>query len=148
MTTAEFATYRERTIREYGAERADADGTSLEEAIAAAEAQTDRLLPGGPLTDGMRVLVAESADGERIGILWVGVHRPGGAQAWIYDIEIEADRRGQGLGRELLALAEPEARALGATELGLNVFAVNTVARHLYETAGYEPIATQLRKRL
>jgi ribosomal protein S18 acetylase RimI-like enzyme len=148
MTTEEFSVYRDRMIAEYAAERTHADATSLEEATAAARAETDEMLPDGPQTKGMRVLVAELTDGDRIGVLWVGLRKPDGSQAWIYDIEVDADRRGRGLGRELLALAESEARDLGATDLGLNVFAFNTVAQRLYETAGYETTAMQMRKPL
>jgi ribosomal protein S18 acetylase RimI-like enzyme len=148
MTADEFADYQNRLIARYGAERAQADATVLEEATAVARAEFDELLPAGPETPGVRVLVAELPNGDRIGVLWVGLRKPDGSQAWIYDIEVDADRRGQGLGRELLALAESEARELGATNIGLNVFGDSPVARRLYETAGYETAAMQMRKPL
>jgi ribosomal protein S18 acetylase RimI-like enzyme len=47
-----------------------------------------------------------------------------------------------------MVLAEREARSHGATELGLNVFGSNTVARHLYETLGYGTVAVRMSKRL
>ena len=47
-----------------------------------------------------------------------------------------------------MLLAEDEARGHGATELGLNVFGSNRVARHLYDSLGYETTAVQMRKPL
>jgi ribosomal protein S18 acetylase RimI-like enzyme len=45
-----------------------------------------------------------------------------------------------------MTLAEDEARARGATELGLNVFGHNPVAKHLYESMGYETTVTLMRR--
>ena len=47
-----------------------------------------------------------------------------------------------------MLLAEHEAREAGATDLGLNVFADNTVARHLYDRLGYRAVATRMSKKL
>jgi ribosomal protein S18 acetylase RimI-like enzyme len=47
-----------------------------------------------------------------------------------------------------MLLAEHEARDVGATELGLNVFGSNTIARHLYESLGYAPTSIRMLKRL
>ena len=47
-----------------------------------------------------------------------------------------------------MLLAEHQARAHGATQLGLNVFGHNTVARQLYDSMGYELTAINMRKQL
>jgi ribosomal protein S18 acetylase RimI-like enzyme len=47
-----------------------------------------------------------------------------------------------------MLLAEDEARKRGATELGLNVFGTNAVARHLYESLGYNPTSIRMAKKL
>jgi ribosomal protein S18 acetylase RimI-like enzyme len=47
-----------------------------------------------------------------------------------------------------MRLAEDQARAAGASQIGLNVFGHNTVARHLYEALGYETTAVLMRKDL
>jgi ribosomal protein S18 acetylase RimI-like enzyme len=44
--------------------------------------------------------------------------------------------------------AEREAAAEGATTIGLNVHAPNTVARHLYESLGYEVHAIRMSKKI
>ena len=67
---------------------------------------------------------------------------------WVWDIVISKAFRGQGLGRQVMLLAEIEARARGAVELGLNVFAHNTVAVNLYQSLGYEMTSMRMHKRL
>ncbi len=47
-----------------------------------------------------------------------------------------------------MLLAEEQARAAGAVELGLNVFGYNTVARALYESLANETVSMQMRKQL
>jgi ribosomal protein S18 acetylase RimI-like enzyme len=96
------------------------------------------------------VLVAE-VDGERVGIVWSGPYPPrpdDPAIAWIYDIEVDERRRGQGLGRELLHALEQHLAAQGVAELSLNVFGTNDRARRLYATAGYREVAITMTKPL
>jgi ribosomal protein S18 acetylase RimI-like enzyme len=73
---------------------------------------------------------------------------PGRAGAWIYDIEIVRERRGEGYGRRLLRAVEQLAAERGATTIGLNVFGGNAVARGLYESCGFEVSSLQMRKAL
>ena len=47
-----------------------------------------------------------------------------------------------------MLLAEEQAHGAGATQIGLNVFGHNTVARRLYEALGYETTAVLMRKEL
>ena len=47
-----------------------------------------------------------------------------------------------------MELAEAEARAEGATEIGLNVFGHNHVARKLYDSMGYTATAIRMKKNL
>ena len=56
--------------------------------------------------------------------------------------------RGKGYGRALLRLAERETTRRGVGAIGLNVFGPNTVARNLYESAGYETVSLQMHKQL
>jgi ribosomal protein S18 acetylase RimI-like enzyme len=76
-------------------------------------------------------------DDEKVGNLWLGTRPGSDSEWWIYDIEIDEGFRGTGLGRPTLRAAEEFARAHGATQLGLNVFGSNAVARHLYDAAGF-----------
>lgn len=56
----------------------------------------------------------------------------------IHDVAVRAGRRGQGIGRKLLAAAEELARELDCCKLTLEVHVDNTVARHLYESCGFD----------
>lgn len=67
---------------------------------------------------------------------------------WVWDIAIDADKRGRGLGRPAMLLGEEYARARGAHTLGLSVAGFNTGARGLYESLGYETTSVKMRKKL
>ena len=67
---------------------------------------------------------------------------------WVWEVVVDEQHRGRGLGRAAMLLAEEQARAAGAVELGLNVFGYNTVARALYESLAYETVSMQMRKQL
>ena len=60
-----------------------------------------------------------------------------GTSAYIYDIEVEDDRRRQGWGRESMTYAEQWASKRGAHQIALNVFGGNTVARGFSTSLGY-----------
>lgn len=59
-----------------------------------------------------------------------------GRDAWLTEIWIDPDQRGQGAATQALALLEPELQALGVRALHLQVRPDNP-ARNLYERSGY-----------
>jgi len=148
MTAAEFEAWRARLIPSYTVAHQRTGGWNAEQAKTLAERKTDQLLPAGPETPGMLLLSAESRDGALLGMVWIALDHPSAGFAWIYEIEILQEHRGQGHGRALLQAAEQESARHGITEIGLNVFGPNVVARSLYDSSGYEVTATQMRKRL
>jgi ribosomal protein S18 acetylase RimI-like enzyme len=92
------------------------------------------------------VLLMAEADGEPVGLVWLG-QAPGQRVGWwIYDIEVVPDQRRRGYGRALLEAAEREAQRRGGDSIGLNVFGGNAGARCLYESCGYQVTSTQMRK--
>lgn len=116
-------------------------------------AETSRqFFPDGQLLASHRIFDVMAGE-EPVGYLWVGPQtngEPGGDPAhwWVWDVEIAEEFRGRGYARAAMVLAEGTARELGAVTLGLNVFGFNTIARHLYESLGYEPTAIQMSKPL
>jgi hypothetical protein len=58
-----------------------------------------------------------------VGTLWIGMHPEHGDCAFIYDIEVDESRRGEGLGRA-------------------------STAQRLYTSLDYHVVATQMTKRL
>jgi ribosomal protein S18 acetylase RimI-like enzyme len=148
MTPEEFAAWQEHSFAEYAVEVAEARGIPLEDARRIAAESHTRYLPDGQATAGVHIVVGEDAAGERVGILWVGPNPNGVGPAWVYDIEVEEGRRGEGWGRALMLQAERLAREDGHAEIGLNVFGSNAVARRLYESLGYATSSIQMRKPL
>jgi ribosomal protein S18 acetylase RimI-like enzyme len=76
-------------------------------------------------------------DDERVGICNLGVR---GEDGWIGGVGVVADRRGQGIGRQLMQAAEEEARGRGVKRLWLEVLVQNAPAIALYEKLGYERV--------
>ena len=82
-----------------------------------------------------------------MGYLWLA-RKPETDTVFIYDIEVVAERRGEGFGRRLMELVDVESRAMGLSRIELNVHADNEVARSLYESAGYREMRRQMVKLL
>jgi len=122
-------------------------GDSPDEAETNATRSLDQLVPGGSPAPGQLIGRVRLGD-ETVGRLWLGPAGPDPARWWVWDIAIDEDRRGRGLGRRVMLLAEELARSHGATTIGLNVFGQNQVARGLYTSLGYREQAVQMRKSL
>jgi ribosomal protein S18 acetylase RimI-like enzyme len=148
MTADEFAEWEGAALEEYARDVAAGRGIPLEDARRIARESHRRFLPEGIGTAGVQLVVGEDSGGARVGILWLGPNPDGAGPAWIYDIEVLEARRGEGWGRALMVEAERLAREDGHTEIGLNVFGSNAVARALYESLGYAAASIQMRKPL
>lgn len=146
MTDEELVAYLSEAVDRYAAERM-ASGEPANVATRIAAEQTTQLFPGGRPSSGHLLLRIVDDQGGAIGMLWVGPRDPVAPAAWwVWYLEIDEEQRGKGYGRAAMELAETEAKAHGATELGLNVFGHNTVARSLYESLGYAPTTINMRK--
>jgi ribosomal protein S18 acetylase RimI-like enzyme len=60
-----------------------------------------------------------------------------GLECYLAELYIRPERRGQGLGRALMASALREARERGADTMDLGTSETDVVARHLYESLGF-----------
>lgn len=148
MSQDEYVAWRERSEREYAGEIATSRDLDPEAAAAASAGEFAQLLPDGLASPDMHLFTAV-VDDEPVGIGWFELRqRASGVSAWIFDIRLDEDRRGQGLGRRLLDALHDAARGLGATSMTLNVFGDNTTAIRLYESSGYAVTAQQMRKDL
>jgi ribosomal protein S18 acetylase RimI-like enzyme len=147
MTDAEIAAWKAELTVSYIADRMKT-GESEEEATRVTDMQLGALLPDGKPAPG-NLLSRVCVDDEPVGWLWIGPRNPDAPEAyWVWDVVIDESQRGKGLGRQAMVLAEQQALEAGASELGLNVFGINTIARRLYESLGYETTAIQMRKLL
>jgi GNAT superfamily N-acetyltransferase len=91
---------------------------------------------------GTALLVAETADGERLGFAYLETlidyfdRRP---HAHLAELSVAREAEGSGAGGALLAASEDWARASGYSVLTLNVFEGNRHARAVYEKRGFAP---------
>lgn len=149
MVEEEYAVYAARLTREYAEAHRAAGNWTAEDALARSKAELDALLPDGLATAHMELLHAVDAEGTVVGVVWLCLEQPAGRPgAYLFDLELVEEARGRGRGRELLALAEARVVERGLDSLTLNVFGDNAVARRLYDSAGYEVVTQQMRKRL
>jgi ribosomal protein S18 acetylase RimI-like enzyme len=115
-------------------------GLTEHQAAERSRVDDDRLLPQRHATPGV-ALRRLLAHGEPVGSLWValtGIRLPDGRPlGWVMNVEVAAERRGEGFGRELMLTAERECLTAGVRDLGLNVYSANRVAIRLYDSLGY-----------
>jgi GNAT superfamily N-acetyltransferase len=148
MTVQEYDDWLVGQLEAYAADLAESSGSTLEEAQLRAEQQLRDLLPLGVATPGHHLLRVLDESGSPVGVLWVGPHPQRRGAGWVYDVEIEEARRGEGLGRGAMLAAEQVTRDAGWSALGLNVFGHNPRARALYDALGYRVAATSMTKPL
>ncbi|MFJ7588661.1 GNAT family N-acetyltransferase [Streptomyces sp. NPDC097617] len=134
MTDAEYEVWHAGAVDAYAANWSSR-GMSAEAARAKSVADHESQLPGGLATPGATFVVLEAA-GVPVGHVWLAPRAEG---SYIYDIEVRAEHRGRGHGRDLMLLAERAALAEGHRLLALQVFAGNTPALRLYRSLGYRP---------
>jgi ribosomal protein S18 acetylase RimI-like enzyme len=147
LTAQEIAGYVVHMRTTYAAELRE--HLFLDEAAAAARADrsAEGAFPDGAVAPGHWIYAVEDGEGTCVGRLWLGEPFDGEAETlWVYDIEIDPEHRGRGLGRDTMLLAEEQARLHGRTRIKLNVFARNTIARALYRSLGFEEMAVQMTK--
>jgi len=87
------------------------------------------------------LIVAESEQGERAGLVWVMRTRDensGTDRAFVLDIHVDEPFRGQGLGAGLMERAEEWGREKGLSSIGLAVSEGNDGAIRLYRRLGYD----------
>ncbi len=147
MTDEEFARWLPVQRGGYAADMIRA-GVAEEAAYAKAEADGAALLADGVRSEGQLLFTVEE-DGVAAGALWLAESEVDGrATLFVYDLRIDEARRGRGLGRAAMLLAEEEARHRGLSQLALNVFGGNDVARGLYRSLGFREAAIWMTKRL
>lgn len=138
MDQQEYDDWRPGAVASYANEHVRAGSMPADQAQEMAEKQFTDLLPNGVSTSEHHLLVPQN-DQSTVGFLWLhipqDVRRP---TAFIYDIEVEQELRGQGIGRAIMLAGENYAQGHGAVGLRLHVFGDNTAARNLYDSLGYQ----------
>ena len=122
-------------------------GFTSDEADANVQRNTTALFVDGAPNSDQRIFDVFEGD-VVVGTLWLAPRRDGGSpdEWYIYDVAIEEEFRGRGLGRATMLAAESYVATNGGRRLALNVFGYNTVARALYDSLDYEVVAIAMRK--
>ncbi len=132
MTDVEFPDWRARHEVEYAANMVDFGGVDPEAAKMKAAQDFARLLTDGLATAGHWLYTVEGNDGSPAGSLWLSERDDEqGTMLFVYDVNIDPDRRGQGLGRAAMGFATGEARRRELARVVLNVFGGSGIARDL-----------------
>lgn len=98
---------------------------------------------------GQIVLVAEDSEGI-CGFIWlvVEVEYSGRRRGEVAAIHVAKDRRGNGLGQQLMAEGESTLRSYGCDTVHLMVTGSNQAAVRLYDGLGYQVTRLQMEKRI
>ena len=147
MSVERFVTWRAYSIAGYAEENVRSGRWTQDEALTRSEADFKQLLPDGVDTAGHWLWSVVDSAGDEVGVLWVATDRRPG-YAFIYDIEMNPDRRGQGYGTATLLSLDEWCRARGITTIGLHVFGHNRGAWELYKRMGYVETSVQMEKHL
>ena len=110
------------------------DGHPLD---AGGERAVREVCDGHPLARGFLVRRGGSTAGYLVLTLGYGVEY-GGADAFLDDLYLTPECRGQGLGAAVMAAVDAEARRLGACAVHLVVAPGNERAQRLYRRSGFE----------
>lgn len=148
MNEKELNEYLGHSLKKFALEQVKAGNWKEEEAEQNARAQFEQLFPEG-LSTKEHILFSVHHEGEPIGILWVYIQdKNQEKQAYIYDIELDEDQRGKGLGKATMLALEEYAKSENIKQIRLHVFAHNQRAIALYKKVGYEMTNHQMLKRL
>jgi len=148
MTQLQFDSYLTHLIPDYAADNVRAGYWDESEALEKSRQQIESLLPKGLQTQDHYVYTL--VDGEQtVGMIWLKAQLDRAVKSgFIFDVIVDEKFRGKGYGRQLMLLIEEKARELGLKSIGLHVFAYNQVAKHLYESLGYEVSSLNMIKKL
>jgi len=147
MSPERYVTWRAYSVAGYAEENVKSGRWTGDEAPSRSEADFSALLPDGLDTAGHELWSVVDTAGDEVGILWVATDRRPG-HAFIYDIEMNPDRRGEGFGTATLLALEDWCRANGIDSIGLHVFGHNQAAWRLYKRMGYVETNVQMEKQL
>lgn len=138
MSLQEFENFLKRSKEECAQERSLDSGLAIDECRAFEELEFVRLLPQGIETPEHFFFNLKDVSGVNAGYLWFGVRVANEKkQIFIFDISVDENRRGLGLGKFMIQWLEGETYRMGLTEIALHVLGSNKAARHLYDSTGF-----------
>ncbi len=96
-------------------------------------------------SDASTILVAENNDDEIVGTMTLVLFRiPTGLRAWIEDVVVDSECRGEGIGKKLNQEALDIARKAGAKTVELTSRPARESANRLYQDLGFKQRETNI----
>jgi ribosomal protein S18 acetylase RimI-like enzyme len=129
----------------YIQDRMDSNMMNRDAATSFTSRQWESILADGKTTQDHYFSHFRNKDKSNVGWSWIYVDKAL-QNAFVFEFYLDSQFRGQGLAKPALAALEVFARAKGATTLGLNVFARNSVAKSLYLSYGFREVSTDMIK--
>ncbi len=144
----DFEAFLEHEIVEYAQDKVKSGNWLAEEALEKSRAEFMSLLPDGLQTKDQFIFkILDDTTQTKVGVLWLQVkmdEKP--RRAFINNIVIEPQFRGQGFGKQALQALDTKTEEMNVESVMLHVFAHNTTAISLYEKMGYEVTNLYMRK--
>lgn len=149
MTDAEYDTLRTPGLEAFAADLARSAHAPVDDAIRARAAHFyPETLDEATAVEGARITRVLDESGTVVGLLWLGRSPDNPATGFLYDVVIDDEHQGKGLGRAAMLAAERLLRDDGCTRIALNVFGWNERATRLYRSLGFEVDSMQMSKSL
>lgn len=146
ISEMEFNDYFENKLKRY-ANAIEKEITQNEhDAMEKAKIQMNKFLPKGLETPNHFIFNIHQGE-NTIGYLWINLVKEN-QSAFLYDIYIKVEYRGNGLGREAISKAEVWLRQFNIRNFNLHVFGSNNLARNLYEKIGFKITNIYMKKEL
>jgi ribosomal protein S18 acetylase RimI-like enzyme len=147
MNEETFSNYLAVAIPAYAQDNVDAGRWGQADALERSEKAHDALLPDGIETRDNYLFNIIDNESSNVGQIWVKIEdNIRTKSAFIYDIEICESSRRKGYAKSALGCIEEIVADLGATNLGLHVFAGNSAAIALYNSIGYQTVGHNMQK--
>ena len=135
----EWRTYRAIRLAAL-AESPTAFGSTLTKESILSDEEWQSRLTRGCSSVMQRPLVAEVGS-QAVGLAWARIESTDRSVADLYQMWVDPEFRGRGIGRALLAAAIEWARLAGAAAIELGATYGDTPAMRMYAKAGFEPLA-------
>lgn len=148
MNQDDFEEFKEHSLIIFANEQVKSGAYERENAIARSRKYFDELLPDGLNTKEHKIFTVYKGD-DKVGTLWIKVFEKNHAlRAFVYDIELFEEHRGQGIGNQTMEALNEYCKAMGVDTINLHVFGHNKRALSVYEKVGFETTNYYMEKKL
>jgi len=147
ITAAEFQVYKNILISGYADQSVKSGRVAADTSVEWSEEEMVKILPKDLDTEGHFIFKIINTDSELIlGYIWFANQPDNKEHAYLFDINLLEEHRGQGYGRKAMELLEIVLKEKGYVALGLHVYCFNEGAIKLYQSIGFETTSLLMRK--